>query len=102
MSAGSRSGVNWMRWNRAEIACASVVAVSVFATPGTPSIRMWPQPARTSLREVANGMAANRPVSKRRISVPWPTMTFAISDSRPATIAAAWSAAITFETIALL
>src|SRR2546430_3055092 len=27
----SRSGVSWMRWNRAEIACASVVAVSVFA-----------------------------------------------------------------------
>ena len=44
--------MSWMRWNRAEIACASVVAVSVFATPGTPSSRMWPQPARVSPADV--------------------------------------------------
>ena len=29
MSAGIRSGVSWMRWNSAEIVCASVVAISV-------------------------------------------------------------------------
>src|SRR4051812_2827338 len=50
MSAGSRSGVSWTRWNFAEIAFASVVAVSVLATPGTPSSRRWPQPERAPLR----------------------------------------------------
>ena len=37
MSAGSMSGVNWMRWNFAWIAAASVRSDSVFASPGTPS-----------------------------------------------------------------
>jgi hypothetical protein len=36
MSAGIMSGVSWSRWNFAAIARASVVAVSVLATPGTP------------------------------------------------------------------
>src|SRR3982751_4604608 len=91
MSAGSRSGVSWTRWNFAEIALASVVAVSVLATPGTPSSSRCPQPARARPCETANGIAANNAVSIRRISVCWPTMTFPISCSRPETIsAAAW------------
>ena len=39
MSAGSRSGVNWMRENVALSVYDSVLTVSVFASPGTPSIR---------------------------------------------------------------
>ena len=31
------------------MACASVVTVSVLATPGTPSSSTWPQPERVSL-----------------------------------------------------
>jgi hypothetical protein len=33
---GSRSGVNWMRWKLASIACASVFTESVFASPARP------------------------------------------------------------------
>src|SRR3954468_13402196 len=89
MSAGNRSGVSWTRWNLAEIACASVVAVSVLATPGTPSSSRWPHPVLARPRETAKGMAANSAVSMRRISVCWPTMTLPISCSRPLTISAA-------------
>ena len=43
MSAGMRSGVNWMRENSQPSTCASVRTSSVFATPGTPSISAcWP------------------------------------------------------------
>src|ERR1017187_1822 len=42
MSAGSRSGVNWMRLNFACTAVASVRTESVLARPGTPSSRTWP------------------------------------------------------------
>jgi hypothetical protein len=38
-SAGSRSGVNWIRWNEVLMARASMRTVIVFAKPGTPSIR---------------------------------------------------------------
>src|SRR5579864_3419124 len=48
MSDGSRSGVNWMRVNRASSAAASVRAISVFAVPGTPSRSTWP-PQRTAM-----------------------------------------------------
>ena len=41
-SAGSRSGVNWMRWNVVWIVSASVRTVSVLARPGTPSSSTWP------------------------------------------------------------
>src|SRR5206468_3920147 len=92
MSAGSKSGESCTRWNLAEIACDSVVAVSVLATPGTPSSRRWPQPERARPFETANGIAAKSAVSIRRISVCCPTMTFPISCSRPVTIApAAWA-----------
>ena len=42
-SAGRRSGVNWMRWNDASIAPASVFASRVLARPGTPSSRTCPR-----------------------------------------------------------
>ena len=37
MSAGIKSGVNWMRWNLTSRASARVRTSSVFAVPGTPS-----------------------------------------------------------------
>src|SRR6185295_17966891 len=41
-SAGTRSGVNWMRLKVPRIVRASVLTVSVFASPGTPSTSRWP------------------------------------------------------------
>ena len=41
-SAGRRSGVNWILLNFASIIDASDLIASVFASPGTPSRRMWP------------------------------------------------------------
>ena len=45
-SAGSRSGVNWMRENEAWMISARVRTASVLASPGTPSSRMWPPVSR--------------------------------------------------------
>jgi hypothetical protein len=47
-SAGSRSGVNWMRLNVVRTVSASVRTVSVFARPGTPSSSTWP-PVRSAI-----------------------------------------------------
>ena len=41
MSAGIRSGVNWMRLNVRFSVRASVLIISVFARPGTPSNMQW-------------------------------------------------------------
>ena len=38
MSAGIRSGVNWMRLNSQAMDCASARVSRVFANPGTPSM----------------------------------------------------------------
>src|SRR5262252_7871707 len=65
MSDGSRSGVNWMRWNFARTADASVLTAYVLASPGTPSIRMWP--------------FASRPTSMRWSRYCWPTMALETS-----------------------
>ena len=45
-SEGTRSGVNWIRWKLPPSTCAVVLIVSVFARPGTPSIRRWPPASR--------------------------------------------------------
>ena len=42
MSAGIRSGVNWIRLNDRSRICATVLISSVLARPGTPVIRQWP------------------------------------------------------------
>ncbi len=42
MSAGIRSGVNWIRRKPRLIASAIVCTSIVFASPGTPSSRQWP------------------------------------------------------------
>ena len=36
MSIGIRSGVNWMRLNLSDIVSASLLTISVLASPGTP------------------------------------------------------------------
>src|SRR6187455_1876692 len=41
-SAGTRSGVNWIRLKVPRKACARVFTVSVLASPGTPSTSRWP------------------------------------------------------------
>src|SRR6266508_1104440 len=64
-SAGSRSGVNWMREKLILRHSATVFTASVFASPGTPSSRMWP-PVR-------------RPISSRSTMTSWPTTRFATS-----------------------
>ena len=61
MSAGIRSGVNWMRLNDRFSVRASVLIISVFASPGTPSSRQWPR--------------ANRQISSSSITSSWPTIT---------------------------
>ena len=42
MSAGIKSGVNWTRLNDKFSERASVLIISVFASPGTPSSRAMP------------------------------------------------------------
>ena len=50
-SEGSRSGVNWMRWQLPPIDAAIALASDVLPTPGTSSIRRWPSARRhTSAR----------------------------------------------------
>src|SRR5512132_687395 len=67
-SAGTRSGVNWIRLNSPLIACATGFTARVFARPGTPSTSRWPRASS------ATTMRSSR----------WscPTMTFLISKSR--------------------
>src|SRR3989442_1082329 len=48
-SAGTRSGVNWIRLKSPVIACATVFTLSVFASPGTPSTSRCPR-ARSATR----------------------------------------------------
>src|SRR3954451_5233376 len=66
-SAGTRSGVNWMRLKSPLMACASVLMAIVLASPGTPSTSMWPRASS------ATSMRSNR--------WSWPTMTFLTSYS---------------------
>src|SRR5689334_9631324 len=47
-SAGTRSGVNWMRWNSPPIAWARVLIAIVLARPGTPSTSRWPRARRAT------------------------------------------------------
>ena len=67
MSAGIRSGVNWIRWNRRWKTWAIVRTSRVLASPGAPVIRQWP-PAKRLMR---SWWVASR----------WPTITLASSRS---------------------
>ncbi len=61
MSAGIRSGVNWIRLNVQSMTSAIVRTSIVLPRPGTPSSRTW--------------LLARRPVRVWRTSSRWPTMT---------------------------
>src|SRR5581483_6866594 len=69
-SAGTRSGVNWMRANDPPSTAAVVLMVSVFARPGTPSISRCPCASRhTSTRSsMASCPAITRRISKSACS----------------------------------
>ena len=58
MSAGSRSGVNWMRRLPQPSATANALTIVVFATPGTPSSNAWP---RASMATSIVSMGADEP-----------------------------------------
>ena len=60
MSAGIRSGVNWMRLNDSDRIRASVEIIRVFASPGTPISRQWPR--------------QNRAMNSSSTTLSWPTM----------------------------
>ena len=64
-SAGRRSGVKDMRLKSRPSTLASVLTLSVFARPGTPSSRMCPSVTRAS--------------TSLFISLSWPTMTLPTS-----------------------
>ena len=75
-SAGSRSGVNWMRWKSASSSSASVFTAVVLARPGTPSTSTWP--------------SHRSAISSRRVRACWPTTR---ASSAAASAANAWSGA---------
>src|SRR5918992_1175732 len=77
-SAGTRSGVNWIRRNEPPRTSASVRTVSVFASPGTPSSSTWPP--------------ASSATSSRSSIASWPTITRLISYSAPSRARRAGSA----------
>ena len=62
MSAGIRSGVNWMRLKVRFSVRLSVLIISVLASPGTPSSRQCPR--------------LNSEISSSSITAVWPTMTW--------------------------
>src|SRR6059036_1507310 len=64
-SAGSRSGVNWIREKAIRRHSATVRTARVLARPGTPSSRTWPP--------------VSRPISSRSTITSWPTTRFATS-----------------------
>ena len=78
-SAGSRSGVNWIRWNVVWMVSASVRTVSVLARPGTPSSNTCPPVSRL--------------MSNRSTMYSWPTTRLATCCSTPCTSAVSTGAA---------
>src|SRR5688500_17451299 len=66
MSDGMRSGVNWMRENLRSSACAMVWMRSVFASPGTPTMRQLP-PAKSAVSTCS--ITASCPMIRLRSSV---------------------------------
>src|SRR5208282_2581452 len=67
ISAGIKSGVNWMRLKLSPSTSLAVLTISVLPNPGTPSIRIWP-PAKSAVRSF-------------RTTSRWPTITFPTSSS---------------------
>ena len=86
MSAGTRSGVNWMRANVPPTTRASVSTASVLATPGTPSSRQCPR--------------ASRATNMRSIIRSWPTITRLTSNSARSSRVASWAGVVPVEAVA--
>src|SRR6185312_6418289 len=72
-SAGTRSGVNWMRRKVPPSTVASVRTVSVLARPGTPSRRTWPPVSSATSRRssIASWPMTTRLHSYRAPSSAW-------------------------------
>ena len=62
-SEGSRSGVNWMRWNSHPSARARDFASMVFPMPGTSSRRRWPSHSKATS---ASSMTSSLPTMTER------------------------------------
>ena len=77
MSAGIRSGVNWMRENVSESVSASVRTSIVLPRPGTPSSSAWPP--------------ASRQMSTPSTTSLLPTMTLPISSRSAAIFVRNWT-----------
>src|ERR1043166_7326234 len=75
-SAGSRSGVNWMREKLMRRHSATVRTASVFARPGTPPSRMCPP--------------VSSPIISRSTMTSWPTTRLATSRVMVCVSAASW------------
>src|SRR5215475_3475636 len=83
MSAGTRSGVNWMRAKLPPTTLASVSTASVLATPGTPSSRQWPR--------------ASSATNIRSIIRSWPTITRLTSNNARSSRPASWAGVLAGE-----
>src|SRR5215475_10396050 len=80
-SAGTRSGVNWIRANDPPVTLAMVSTASVLATPGTPSSRQWPR--------------ARSATNIRSIILSWPTITRLTSNIARSRMVASWAGVLT-------
>ncbi|EWS63431.1 hypothetical protein Y695_03338 [Hydrogenophaga sp. T4] len=75
-SAGTRSGVNWMRLNCPCTTLASVFTVSVLASPGTPSTSRWPC---ASMATMTRSRKRSWPTTTRFTSYRICSMSWAVS-----------------------
>jgi hypothetical protein len=93
-SVGSRSGVNWMRFQLPAIDSAMALANDVFPTPGTSSIRRWPS---ASMQHKASEMTSRLPRTTRSMLS---SRARKLSAKRWAS--ASWAGAVVLLTIVLL
>ena len=86
-SAGTRSGVNWMRWNSQLSDAANAFVNVVLPVPGTSSISTWPRHSRA--------------ITARSIDADLPTMTRCTFSrtrfARSRTFAIDWLAAVSSD-----
>src|SRR5688572_14394796 len=81
MSAGIRSGVNWLRLKLKSRICDSVLTSSVFARPGTPVIRQWP-PQNSAINTSSTTSSCPTMTLRSSARIFWrPAATFSASPS---------------------
>ena len=83
MSDGMRSGVNWMRLNFSFSTLAMVEMSSVFARPGTPTMRQWPREniARSNCSMTSSWPMMTLWISCRTMLRAWPSCSMTLSSS---------------------